>query len=256
MSEQRAFELLSTALDGDLSPAERQELDDLLADSAEARQLQIDLDALDRMLTDAPELEPPADLADKILKQVTTQAPKADSSISDWLPLLRLGPVLRYGFSVAFGALLVIAVYENQPDIGPTGDITELVGTMAPGGNFPNRKILDSLSFERTGVSSVARLEQRDKALVLDIRIDTTLPVEIAMDFADSSFEFEALAQSELESIEFSGDILRVKGRGQRRFAVLLRSRSSKPFATVANIDLKFSSDGHLLQQGTLSSVR
>ena len=256
MNELRAFELLSAGLDGDLSPEEKTELEQLLAESAEARRLQGELTELDRILADAPDQEPPADLADSIVERTLAAAPEPRQSLWDWLPGLQFGPVLRYGFSVALGALLAIAVYETQPDIGPSGDITELVGTMAPDADPAGREILDSLSFERTGVSSVARLERRDEALVIDVRIDTTQTVEISLDFADSGFDFEALAQSELDSIEFAGENLKVKGRGQRRFAVLLRSRSGDPIATEAKIDLEYSSDGDVLQQGTLRLVR
>ena len=258
MSELRAFELLSAALDGDLSENEKAELEQLLGESEEARQMQRDLAELDRILSDAPNQTPPADMEDAIVKRITAGTPEPRRSFLGWLPTLSVGPVLRYGFSVAFGALLAIAVYETQPDIGPSGDITELVGTMAPNADLPGREreILDSLSVEKTGVSSVARLERRDEALVIDVRIDTTQPVEISLDFAASGFEFEALAQSELESIEFAGENLRVKGSGQRRFAVLLRSRSRDPFRTGAEIDLEYSSDGDVLQQGTLRLVR
>ena len=79
-----------------------------------------------------------------------------------------------------------------------------------------------------------------------------------SMDFAATGFELEALAQtlSNLESIEFSDNVLRVKGRGQRRFAVLLRSSTEDAIGTEAKIHLEYSSDGELLQHGTLSLVR
>lgn len=257
MSRERAFELLSAALDSDIGPEERAELDALLEESAEARRLQAELEALERTLADAPQVDPPSGLSQQILDRlVQSERPKRDSLI-DWLMSLTFGPVLRYGFSVALGALLVVAVYENQPNKGRPSDITELVGTMAPDVDAPNRRILDSFAFDKTGISSVARLERRNQSLLLDIRIDTTRPVEIAMDFSASEFEFEALAQTQstLDAIEFSGSVLKIKGRGQRRFAVLLRSRSNTPFATVARINLDYSSDGTFLQQGTLSSA-
>lgn len=256
MSIERAFELLSGELDDDLSPDERAELRELLDTSAEARELATELRQLSGTLDSLPDVEPPAGLADRILSSVRTPEPDSRSTLFDWLSSIGAGPVLRYGFSVAVGALLAIAVYENQPEGGSGADITELVGTMAPNAVAPGRRILDSFSFERTGVSSVARLERRDRSLVIDIRIDTTRIVEIAMDFGASKFEFEALAQtqSSLDAIEWSGTVLRVKGRGQRRFAVLLRPVDKKASDTETNIRLDYSSEGEILQQGMLTS--
>lgn len=258
MSTERAFELMSAALDNDLAPEERAELDALLAESAEARQLQTELEAIERTLADMPQVDPPSGLTRQVVEQFVQPEPANRASLTDWLTSLTFGPVLRYGFSVALGALLVIAVYENQPNKGMPADITELVGTMAPDVDAPNRRILDSFSFENTGISSVARLERRNQSLLLDIRLDTTRPVEIAMDFSASDFEFEALAQTQstLEAIQFDGKSLRIKGRGQRRFAVLLRSRVEKPWAKETKINLEYSSDGQVLKQGTLSSSR
>lgn len=256
MSIERAFELLSAELDNDLSPDEQEELRGLLADSAEARELASELSQLDQTLDKLPNVDPPAGLADQILGALRTPEPTKRVSLFDWLSSIGAGPMLRYGFSVAVGALLAIAVYENQPEGGTGADITELVGTMAPDADRPGRRILDSLSFEQTGVSSVARLERRDRSLVIDIRIDTTRIVEIAMDFDATKFEFEALAQtqSSLDAIEWSGTTLRVKGRGQRRFAVLLRPVDDEASDTETQIRLDYSSEGKILQQGTLDS--
>ena len=185
------------------------------------------------------------------------KASKAAPAGSSWLPdWLKLGPVLRYGVSTAFGALLVIAIYESRPDYGEMTDITELVGTMAPDAEVNQRAVLDRFSFDRTGVASIARLEQREDAFVLDVRVDTNQVVEVAIDLSASGMDLEALAQStnNIETIQFADQILRVKGRGQRRFAVLLRERSDA--APAAEIELEYSSNGQVVQQGTLSSTR
>ncbi len=255
MNDERTFELLSAAADDDLSTEEKEELDELLSGSAEARRLKAEFEQMERILLDTPELAPPPDLREQILRRVPQQ-PEAAFSLADWLGELRFGAVLRYGFSAAFGALLAVAIYESQPQFGSASDITELVGTMAPDGGSANRRILDSFSFRDKGISSFARLEQRDRALLVDVRIDTTRLVDIKFDFSAAGFEFEALAQtlSNLESIVYTNKILKVKGRGQRRFAVLLRSPDDDVLVDEAKIHLEYSSNGKLLRQGLLSA--
>lgn len=258
MSDERTFELLSAAADDDLTAAEQAELETLLEELPQARNLEADMNRLEDIMTNVADVEPPSRLRDDILQAASLPQAGAKWSVADWLHPIRSGAVLRYGFSVAFGALLVIAVYESQPRLGPTVDITELVGTMAPDSGGAGRSILDTFSFESTGVSSIVRLEQRDDALVLDVRIDATRPVEIAMDFTATGLEFEALAQtqSSFDTIQFANNVLRVKGRGKRRFAVLLHASDDTNSASEAEIALEFSSDGNLLQQGLLKSTR
>lgn len=258
MNTMRAFELLSAALDGQLTPDEKAELDGLLAESEEARKLRDQLTELDQALVDLPSLDPPPGLPAKIAAASGLRDDDEGSTLFDWLSSISVGPLLRYAISFAVGALMVVAVYENQPGIGRASDITELVGTMAPDADTPNRRVLDSISVNKTGVSSVARLERRRNSLVVDIRLDTTLPVEIALDLSMANFEFEALAQTQstLDAIAFDGNQLRVKGRGQRRFAVLLRSTGDKPFESETTIGLEYSSDGKVLEKGALKSAK
>lgn len=254
MSLERAFELLSAAADGVLTSDEKVELDELLSESAEARKLQGELNQMNKLLDGLPNLDPPAVLRDEIMQKAALPRPKAKAtwSLSDWFRSLTLASMLRYGVSAAFGALLVIAIYESRPNFGPSPDFADLVGSMAP--NAGDTDILDRFSVDETGVLSIARLEQRGDSLVLDIRIDTKQLVEVAVDFAASGFEIEALAQtqSNFESIQFADQVLRIKGRGQRRFAVLLRKGDDTSLASEANINLEYSSNGILLQQGTL----
>ena len=258
MSDERAFELLSAAADDDLTAAEQAELEKLLRELPQAENLKADMDQLEEIMANVADVDPPSRLRDEIMQAASLPQPSAKWSFADWLHPIRSGAVLRYGFSAAIGALLVIAVYEGQPHLGPITDITELVGTMAPDSGGVGRSVLDTFSFERTGVSSIVRLEQRDDALVLDVRIDTTRPVEISMDFAAAGLEVEALAQtqSSFESIQFADNVLKVKGRGKRRFSVLLHARDDTSSASNAEIALEFSSDGKLLQQGSLNSIR
>lgn len=258
MNRERLFELLSAAADDDLDTAERQELDTLLASSDEAQQLANQMQGMDEMLASLPDIEPPATLRDQIMQQVpmnqARQNAPRDSALGSWLRAFARGPVLGYVASTAIGALLVIAVYESQPDFGPNTDIAQLVGTMAPDTVIADRVILDRFSFDADGVSSAARLEKRGKAIVLDIRIDAERAVELAVDFGTTNLLIEALAQSnkEFDSIEFSDRVLRVKGRGPRRFSVLLRSADTSRVAGDTKILLEYLSDGSLLQQGAL----
>ena len=258
MSDDRVFELLSAAADDELTAAEQTELEELLQDSSRAREIKAGFDRLEAIMNDVSEMQPPTALQHNILDKLSPRKLDETSKLWSWLHPIRSGAALRYGFSAAVGAALVIAVYESQPDLRDIPDIAEFAGTIAPDAEDDQRIILDTYSFEQPGVTSFARLEHRDGALMLDVRIDTKQPLEVAVDFAIAGLHVDALAQTErgFDSIQYANDILRVTGRGQRRFTVLLRASDGGPSASEAEIALEFSSDGKLLQQGTLNSVR
>lgn len=260
MNFERVFELLSAEADGDLSPDERSELDALIGASDDARQLAHEVRRMDNFLNSQRTIDPPAALRDAIMQQVPLDtarrpAPSGDGGIAAWIRDLTWAPVLRHAVSTAFGALLVIAVYESQPDFGPNIDITQLVGTMAPDTLIADKVVLDRFSFAAAGVSSMARLEKRGKAVVLDVSIDASRAVDLIIDFGSTSLQFEAVAQSdrEFDAMQFANRVLRVQGRGARRFSILLRSPDGIAYTGNETIRLEYSSDGKVLQAGALN---
>lgn len=261
MNQDRVFELLSAEADNELTTAERTELESLIDSSDEARQLADEVRRMDNFLDKQPAVEPPHGLRDDIMQRIpiTNQSPAAtgEGGAGGWLRNLGWQPVLRYAASTAFGALLVIAVYESQPDFGPNPDIEQLVGTMAPGTLIADKVVIDRFSFDDGDVSSTARLEKRGKAVVLDVSIKADKAIDLLIDFGSTNLQFEAVAQAntEFDAMEFANRVLLVKGRGARRFSVLLRS-SFDDIAPTGEpmIRLEYSSGGSLLQAGALKS--
>lgn len=260
MNLDRVFELLSAEADDQLTPAERTELETLIGASEDARQLAHEVRQMDNLLDKQRAIDPPADLRDTIMQRIplgdTRPANVDDKGFAAWLRTLSWQPLVRHAASTAFGALLVVAVYESQPDFGPNTDITQVVGTMAPGTLIADKVVLDRFSFNDAGVSSNARLEKRGKAIVLDVSIDADQAVDLVIDFGATNLQFEAVAQTdtEFDSVQFSNRVLRVKGRGARRFAVLLRSPDDFAESGDDMIRLEYSSEGNLLQAGALRS--
>ena len=262
MNLDRVFELLSAEADDDLTPAERHELESLIGASDEARQLAHELRRMDHFLDNQRAIEPPAGLRDDIMQRIplgnSRPASTTDRGRPRWLDSLGWQPLMKYAASTAFGALLVVAVYESQPDFGPNTDITQLVGTMAPDTVIADKVVLDRFSFHEAGVSSVARLEKRGKAVVLDVSIDADKQIDLVIDFSGTNLQFEAVAQTntEFDAMQFSNRVLRVNGRGARRFSVLLRSPDGVAYSGDEAIRLEYSSDGSLLQSAALTSRR
>lgn len=258
MNLDRVFELLSAEADDDLAKAERAELDMLISSSAEAQRLANEVRQMNIYLANQGTMEPPDGLRDDIMQRIPLDGARphvsCETESSGRLRGFGVQSFLKYAASTAFGALLVVAVYESQPDFGPAADITQLVGTMAPGTVIADKVLLDRFTFDDAGVSSIATLERRGKAVVLDVSIEANRMVDLTIDFAATSLQFEAVAQTdtEFDSMQFTNRMLSVRGDGARRFSVLLRNTGGKTRSGSEAIRLRYESNGMLVGAGDL----
>ncbi|NIA27696.1 MAG: hypothetical protein GWP02_06535 [Desulfobulbaceae bacterium] len=257
MTDQRTLELVSAAADGELNSSERTELEQLLENSAEAREFQAELAEMGSLLEAVPAVEPPESLHLQIVNSVTLPQKKADTSFLGWLRPPQLMPVLRYGLATAAGLLLAASFYESQSLFPANDDFDKLVGTMAPSRVVADADILDTFDFRSNGLESLIQLQRRNNDLYLDIQIDADAALDISVDMSSTGVRPGALAQLDhsLESIVVKDQTLQMRATGQRRLTVLLRRVDDAPIAEEAKIALEFSSDGRLLEQGSLQAI-
>jgi anti-sigma factor RsiW len=259
MSHERLIELVSAATDDELSSDERAELDRLIQQSPEARRFRDEINRIDSILRKAPELMPPETLHERIMAAISLPSPRSWqrklASKVGWPGSLTPSIVLRYGMATAAGIVLATVLYDSHPGISQPADITELLGTMAPGRDRHEADIVDTFAFRAEGIDAQLSLERRDGALLLDIRVDAAESVDISVDLAAAGARLNALAQTgnPLESIEITGHVLHVRGRGRPQLTALLHRIEDAAFSAGNTIELEFSSDGKLLQRGSLT---
>jgi anti-sigma factor RsiW len=256
MSDERVLELLSAAADGELNDAEQTELDGLLEASPEAYRFREDLDRIGAILRKVPDRAPPEMLHDRIMRSVSLPAiqsrrPRAMPGFG-WFRRTTPPVVLRYGMAAAAGLLVAAAFYESR-GIPDPADLSQLVGSMAPARTAPD--VLDTYAFHAPGIASEVTLERRNGLFLLDIRVDSALPVDISVDLASAGVRLQALAQTEdsLESIEIEGQILQMRAHGRRQLTALLERTEVAGRQGLETINLEFSSEGMLLQRGSLT---
>jgi len=253
MIDEHTIELIQTGLDGELDDAGRAELENLLAQSEEARQYQAQMSKLSAFLDRAPEQEVPEGLREKILDGIRLPASRTIEARSG---IRRIPGFLRYGLTAAAGLLLAFGVYEYRPGQDGAPDISDMAGTVMPGGNTADEVTIDSYSFEIEQLSSSVSLRERDGVLVLDVLLDSTGPGEITINFTGDGLQFDTITQvdSDLSSIEVAGPAVQVKGRGRQRFSVLLHRDDRPADSATASIKLEYSGDGKLLKSGKLTT--
>ena len=253
MSEERIMQLRSAAADSDLSAEEQAELDSLLASSPEARQFADELQKIDAFLKGADTLDVPDSLHERIVDSIPV------SAASNVVPLHRpaIPVAIRYGLAAAAGLLLAVTFYESRTPSQGSQDFSELVGTMAPDRDVADADIVDAHDFRADGFASLAQLERRDGDLVLDIRIDAERPIDVSINIAPAGIRPGALAQlgGSFESISITDSSLELRAIGERRLTVLLSDNASGGAAGAAKVEIKFTSEGRLLERGLLRAT-
>jgi hypothetical protein len=243
MIDDRTVELIHAGIDGELDDEGREALQQILAGSAEAREYQAQMQALDAFLDRVPNQEPPNRLHADIVGAI--ELPRRRSG--GWLASFgRFPGFVRYGLATAAGLLLAVGMYEYRPGSGALDDFSMVTGTVLPGRNLEEIK-LDEIRFELETLSSAVELLRRGDSIVLDFRIDASEPVSLAMEFPSQALQFDAITQmdSELDSIEIADHVIHINAQGRQHFAVILRHDSEDEAASLL---INWSSASKVLQ--------
>ena len=257
MTDERQLELISAGLDGVLDDDEREQLDKLLQESDEARELNAEFEQLDSLLSDMPEVEPPASLRAQIMAQAAPRPEKKKFSMADFLQGLLPGAGIKYVLATGAGALMALVFLGGQPMEPGTIDYSELVGTMAPDAAVGNPDLLDSYSFGGDGFEGLIQLRLSGGMAFIDVSTDTDESLNIAADFSAAGLWPEAVAHisGRPESVAIAGQAVQVQTNGEQQLTILLRRADGTEPAEQAEISLEVSSEGELLDRGVLKAA-
>lgn len=254
MTSDRVLELVSAAADDELNGEDHAELNRMIESSPEARKFKEQLDQMDSLLKEIPELDPPASLHSRIMAQVMPQSAQSEASILEWIRSLRPGAGLRYAIAASAGAMLVLIILDGKQLSSETADVSDVVGSMVPVSNSENLEIIDGFSLVEEGFESQIQLERSNGVLFLNVEVDAATPLDILVDMSGAGLQPDAVAQvqSNFESITVTGQTLDMRAAGEQRLTVALRRVDDAALASDARITLEFSSDGKLLKHAVL----
>ncbi|MGH8034987.1 MAG: hypothetical protein ACREO9_07170, partial [Lysobacterales bacterium] len=177
MLNERTAGLIHAGIDGELTESEQAELDGALAQSAEARQFQIELARIDQMIASLPEIEPPVGLTRRILNSIHLPERTRFAGWSVLFTKAWFAPA-SYGLAVAAGVLLAVGVVQMAPQ--GQEDIRHLVGTMVHDGHDVPQPVLGELDIDLDLVSGQIRLKNAAQAWVLEFDLQSQDAVEIS----------------------------------------------------------------------------
>jgi hypothetical protein len=235
-------ELINADIDGEISPADRQELEAMLADSPEAQAMHAELSGLNSSLNELPDLDPPVHVKHTIMASIPKT--EAQQRRSNMLQSLIAAPAMRYAAMFAAGSLITLTlVSSDQLSDSAFNDVTGLVGTISS--EVPDGPGVQSTRIDRPEVAGRVSLRSSGPLLIVDFDLVSNGPVDIVASYSDQTIWFNGFAQLESPGASISAQSGRVTMQieGKRRYALFLHNAGDRNIS----INLKFMSQGQII---------
>lgn len=247
--EQKFQDLINADIDGEISAAEKAELQAFLGESPAGRALHDELSSLSRTLDGVEPVEPPPYMRHIIMNAVP-QARVAEKT-PGFLHTLFAAPALRYALMFAAGVFLTLSIVNSGQISNQAFDnVTGLVGTVADPITAP---VESSISVNEVDIAGTVSLRKAGSLLILDFDMVAKDHIEIEADYTDRTIWFNGFAQLESEgtTVAVESGRIRVGMDGKRRWALYLQNKGGRE----TTVSLRFLSDGKIIHQARLEYV-
>jgi hypothetical protein len=245
--EQKFTDLINANIDGDISEAEKAELQAFLSDNAEGRALHDELAALCDTLDGVEQEAPPPYMRHIIMSSVPPTRSKEESP--GFLQILFATPALKYAVTFAAGVFLTLSMLSSNEISSQTFDnVTGLVGTVA---EPVSTTFARSVTLSETDIAGTVSLRNAGSLIILDFDLVSADHIEVQADYTDKTIWFNGFAQLESEGTTVSAEMGRVQlhmDEGKQRYAVYLQNRGARS----TTVSLRFLADGNVIHQAKL----
>ena len=231
-------ELINADIDGEISPADKDMLAAMMADSPEARAMHAELSGLSSSLDELLDLDAPPHLKHTIMAAIPAPRTVRHSSGS-WIQSLFAAPALRYTAMFVAGSLLTLSLVDSgQLSERAFSDVTGLVGTMSS--EVPAGRGVRMARIDHPEVAGSVSLRNSGPLLIVDFDLVSAGPVDIVASYSDQTVWFNGFAQLESPGASISAESGRVTMQidGKRRYALFLHNAGGREVA----INLEFRS--------------
>lgn len=248
--EPKYVELMNAEIDGEISDADRADLERHLETNPDAVTMHAELAELCGTLDDMGQMDPPPHLKYAILDSLKTSDDRATrkSSGFDWRAVFA-APVLHHTVTFAAGAFLTFAlVSSNQLSSDAFDDVTGLVGTISE--TTPKASSKNSIRLTSSVLAGMVSLSREGSLNVVDFNLKAEGPVEIVASFSDRDLWFKGFAQLENDNTRILSDEGQVSmhTQGRNRYALYLQHTSEID----APVNFKFYAAGSLIHEADL----
>jgi len=246
--DQYTIQLINKNIDGEISDAEKAELDRLLITSPASAQLNEELLAVTRHLDEVREINPPSHLQATIERQVRlpVNAVKNPSRSAAWFG----ASWFRTGLALAAGVVLTVGVYEMGSGPIPGKDNSSLVGTIAKKAN--QGSLLDSIQLNTVNLDGQLKLYNNDDLLTLDLKLNSAASTGVVINFADRGLQFDAASSENLvvDNLVSEDGIVSFDSEGEQHFTIGFKRISAEE--APAPLQVSFYADQLLIEEAEL----
>jgi len=244
-------ELINADIDGEISPADKDTLETLMAESPEAQAMHAELSGLSSSLDELPDLDAPPYLIHTIMAEIPKPEPQGRRG--DFLRGLFAAPALRYAAMFVAGSVLTLAlVNSDQVSERAFSDVTGLVGTISS--EVPVGPGIQTLQIDRTEVAGHVTLRNSGPLLIVDFDLVSNGPIDIVASYSDQSVWFNGFAQLESPGASISAESGRISMKidGKRRYALYLHNAGDRN----VSINVRFMSDGEVVYDTDIQYIQ
>lgn len=236
MIEREYEDLIQEVLEGDATPEQIKRLEAWLAGSEAGRARRRELEGVFQALRGVPEVDPPADLKDGVLRALRARpaSGRAQGFARSWTPGPRFRPAFIFAAGLAAGAVGYGAV--TRLPAWPPGD-SSVIGTMMPSRTSPPAAegVRRGWSVGPSRVEAISWLTPDSRLAVFQVR-EGEARIEIEYDPARLSVVGVGQTHAEASLIEAAPGKLVVSGGSRSEFTVewrQLAADSPAPRVTV-----------------------
>lgn len=246
--DEKYIDMINADIDGELSDANKVELDAFLADNAEARELHAELSAVCDSLDNVEAETPPPHLRHVIMSTTKPKPESQDKSSANFFETLFATPALKYAATFAAGVVLTLTIIDSS-ELSNTAfdDMTGMVGTVA---EPLHGDLAGAISVNKAEVAGRVSLSATDSLLILDFDLMANEPIQIEAEYTDQTIWFNGFAQLESSGTAVSAETGRVTlgMNGKRRYAVYLHNSRGRG----TTVNLRFKSGDQVVHEASI----
>jgi hypothetical protein len=208
----REMDLIQKSIDGTLSRREESRLQRLLDEDTNFRTAYRSHVAVTDALGRVRAVDPPAELQHSVMNSIdryryrrSASAPSVASPLARFLAAVRNAITVKYVAGVATGALatcLLLAIAYQWPSVDSSDARGAIGGSVLPG----HANAIDHRDFSFMGGSGYLDLSGDDEQLYAELRVESSEPVVINVQFADGSASIVRIDQDKAGSSRIAID--------------------------------------------------
>ena len=234
MNDKNFIEYIYRDLDGELTPAEREELRQYLTENPDAALIEKQCKAIHKQMSASPDISVEPDLKNAIMKQINMDkfAKKAVDSSVKIVTSFWQKPVFRYSFTLAAGIFLGVFLFSlYRADFKPALFDKEMKGTLASQGAPADWTSGDILNFQGWQVKTALRTRYSSSVVELYLDNSSDEMIESTIDFNPDDFDLLVVVNEVVDQqtkISTSLNQLFIQSTGINKIGIKLTNKNSR----------------------------